>query len=421
MSNTFDHNSGPLHRIVDPVVAAELRKLWSIQQARGGQTGSGGKAYVTFDDLKNERDTILSLVKPATKPASVTAGGVTTTSSFGDIRPLDNQWTGSNLWQGEHEDSAVLYEPQYGTLRLFRRDTLPVNPGVGEIGNAFHETEYFGDDYLPVVPTHHHGISSGAHKGNVWGIATEAYNAVNKQGRASPSQLFGSETSIINHVWDSTAWRNAGIMIAFKNRLDIWDMPANALPLPGYSYNKNTAGVYIVSGRRIGSATSPDTGNASIECGFNYGIYFDASSLDTAAGQKATGIDFTALDSDAPEGGKHKARVGSALAVADDMYITFSTNKLSAQQRWRNTTGHMQFENNGSQRVAFNLTSGTIFCFDGVNGQENRWYVDPAGSQPGIMRVRSGSRMVAPNNSTAVSNWVRIVVDNINYSIPLYR
>ena len=178
---------------------------------------------------------------------------------------------------------------------------------------------------------------------------------------------------------------------------------------------------------RIGSSTQPNVGNPAIECGWQTGIYFDQKSLDNANGAQAVGIDMTALDNAAPEGGKFIARVKSALAVPNDLPITLATNFTDAQIAFNGATGNVEFRNNGSQRFAANQSNGIIYSWDGVHGVANQWFLDMVGtaSPTAFFNFRSGSRIspTATAGATRVvgpAGYLKIRIDGVAYKLAYY-
>ena len=277
-----------------------------------------------------------------------------------------------------------------------------------------------------LVPLHGHAVCDRSFDGNAWGIATEANNAPTKF--AGGTQLFGGELSVINQIYTSTAARHCGVLVVFKNRSDFAPVATNGVPTPGNAYNKATFGVYIDTGAgRTGSATEPNAGNPAIECGWQTGIYFDRKSLDTANGAQAVGIDMTALDNPAPEGGKFIARVKSALAVPNDLPITLATNFTDAQIAFNGETGNVEFRNNGSQRFAANQSNGIIYSWDGVNGVANQWFLDMVGtaSPTAFFNFRSSSR-ISPTATAgaakvvAPAGYLKIRIDGVAYKLAYY-
>jgi hypothetical protein len=330
----------------------------------------------------------------------------------------DYAWTGTHTWTGN-----LRYDKNYKVLTNIRTDNGALSPLTGEHNSfAGFVTRTAGSAADSIVPFVAHGVSDGTHSGNVWGIATEAYNAATKNGGYG-TQLFGGEFSILNLCKTSTAPRHAGLLVVFKNRMDVQDTPVNGVPSAGQAYNKNTCAVYIDTGAgRVGSSSNPYTGNASIECGWNKGIYFSPHSLDTAAGVKAVAIDLTALDAGAPEGNRFRNRVESGLALPDQMAITLATNKQSCRLSY-DQSGMFNVAYYTSNRFGVGMHSGgegIIWCWNGQDGSFGDWWIDISGSQDAIMRVASGSRTQAPSNGSTIANWLNIRVDGIRYALPLY-
>lgn len=334
----------------------------------------------------------------------------------------NNVFTGINYWgtqNGLHYLNRV--DPTYGDFYISRDDNRPQNP-ISSEHNGFGADITVSSGSASIVPLHGHAIAAGTFGGNAWGLATECYNASNKSGAGLATQLFGAEVLIANLIYNSSSNRHAGLLVVFKNRLDVQDTPVNGVPGGGQSYTRNSSAVYIDSGARIGSSTSPLTGNPAIECGWSKGIYFAPYSLDTASGGtiKAIGIDMTALDNIAPEGGKYLARIQSAIAIPSDLPITFTTDRVTCQQVYRTGPNTIEFRNNGTFRAGFNLTTGILYQWDSTGPQYNYW-LDTGGPSTAFMSVRSGSKMQAPANTTTIVNWINILVDGIRFVIPLYQ
>jgi hypothetical protein len=275
------------------------------------------------------------------------------------------------------------------------------------------------------VPIHGHALSNGNHSGNVWGIATEAYNHPSKTGGLG-TQIFGAEFTVANFISTSTSVRHAGLLLTFKNRLDAHDTPVNGVPAGGNAYNKNTSAILLDAGAgRIGSSSNLALGNPAIECGWNKGMYFGATSLDSAAGVKAVGIDFTALDTPAPEGGKYTARVKSFLAVPSDGAISFASDMFTSWQRFNSSLGTLEFMCGNEMRLAIGLGSGTLYLNsadfgEGAFGYTK--YIDIAGRAPAFASISSnGGKTNPPTNTGAPVSWVRLIIDGVSGCIPWYQ
>jgi hypothetical protein len=203
----------------------------------------------------------------------------------------------------------------------------------------------------------------------------------------------------------------------------------NGVPTEGNAYNRHTCAVYIdTGGGRVGSSSDANAGNPAIECGWQTGILFDRKSLDTANGAKAIGIDMTALDNPAPEGGTFSDRVDSAIALPSGLPITLSTNRKDAQIVFDRITGHLEFRNNGSQRFAANLTNGIIHSWDGVNGDANEWFMDLVGTAvpSALFNIRGSERLAADatagaGEAVAPAGFLRILIDGVPYKLAYYH
>jgi hypothetical protein len=323
---------------------------------------------------------------------------------------------GANNWMAQNAfgvQSAILtfrLDPTYGDGYISRSGALANNPISGE-QNGWAADITLSAGSASVVPIHGHAISAAVHTGNAFGAAFESYVLNNKSGGGLVSKAIGCEADSIVMISNSSATQHLGFWAVFKNRLDIQSVPVNGVPAFGGSYNANTA-AFVVDALARG-------GNTSIECGWQTGLRFNPAGMDSAAGVKAIGIDLTPLDAAAPEGGKYYNRMLTGLALPDNLPLTLSTNKLTAQMRFSDV-GTIEFNNNGSQRVMIGLGNSTLFQWDGINGAAYTWYIDTAGDAPAIMRVASGLRTIAPVSPTVVANWIRIIVDSTTYSIPLY-
>lgn len=322
-----------------------------------------------------------------------------------------NNWLAANSYGVQNSALTFRVDPAYGDGYISRNALLPANPISGEAnGWAADITQSSGA--LSIVPLHGHAVSAGVHSGNAFGIATEAYVFADKNGAGLPSKAIGGEFDSIVMISNSTAVQHPGVWAVFKNRLDVQSTPANGAPSGGNAYNKNTAALVVDSLAR-GS-------NTAIECGWNTGLRFNAAGLDSAAGVKATGIDLTPLDASAPEGGKYYGRLISGLALPDNLFMTLSTNKLTAQMRYSDV-GTIEFSNNGSQRVMFGLGNSTLFQWNGTIGSPYDWYIDTAGNGPAVMRVASAGRTTAPVDPSTIANWLTVIVDSTTYHWPLYQ
>lgn len=352
---------------------------------------------------------------------SIAVGSVFTTLDPGSGLPTPggvslsdaNVWTAQNSYGVQNSALTFRLSPTYGDGYISRTATLAANPLSGEANGWAADVQQFTGS-LSIVPLHGHALSSGTHSGNAFGIATEAYITPDKNGAGLASKAIGAEFDSIVMISNSTAFQHPGVWSVFKNRLDVQASPVNGVPAGGNAYNKNTAAL-VVDALARGSITS-------IECGWNTGLRFNAAGLDSAAGVKATGIDLTPLDAAAPEGGKYYNRVISGLALPDNMYLTMSTNKLTAQMRF-NDVGTMEFNNNGSNRFAIGLGNGTLFSWDGVTGSPYTYYLDTAGNAPAIMNVQSGNaaRTAAPVDGVTVRVWLAIKIDGTTFRFPGYQ
>lgn len=357
---------------------------------------------------------------------SITAGaGVTVVQNTNDINVAVNQafaftFTGTINFGTPSTSYTARVSPTYGSFVINRNDTLAIDPIVfGVTGFASLIERDSGTDL--VVPLVGHATSGGTHApslGACWGVVTEATNLSSKT--ATAGELFGAEFAVINEISTSTAGRHAGVLIPFKNRLDTQSTPVNGSPTGGNSYNKNSSAVYIDCGGGRGSVTS-------IQCGWNKGIYFNQQALDSAGTTKAIGIDMTALDNTAPEGGKFSARVSSAIAIPSDLPISLSTNLTAAQVKFIGATGNIEFQNNGSQRFAVNQSNGTLYAWDGGGGGANTYFLDMLGtaSPNAFFNFRSSSRIAATATAgaaTAVApaGYLKILIDGVAYKLAYY-
>jgi hypothetical protein len=110
----------------------------------------------------------------------------------------------------------------------------------------------------------------------------------------------------------------------------------------------------------------------------------------------------------------------AAISVPSNKYITWDDGG-AIKMRFNGGTGRVEWLNGAVGRFGFNMTNGTIYAFDGVNGTFGSYYVDPAGVQDSIMSVRSGGRTDAPANWSTIANWLAIRIDGFRYKIPLYQ
>lgn len=433
MSDVREDGRGPLSAIQDPVAAKEIGKLWTtVESIRGGYRLNADNAAATKAELAAVEKALYQRIDASTKQAKTFVNGGQTIGGTGsvtqitgqDIRPLNNAWLGANEWKSKVSKSYALWSPEYATMQLYREDELPPYPfggivnDVGIVGNLFADTVYSGNNYNAILPMYMHGVSVGSHKGNAWGFATEVYNAQDKLGQQSPTQLFGAETAILNLVYDSTAARHAGLLVVFKNRLDFQNGPVHGKPPSGKSYNRNTSAVYIDSG--AGRTNGLPGGDTSIECGWWRGIYFSPYSLDRSSGNstqhngKAIGIDMGDLDGNAPEGGHFYNRLHCAISLPPNTGITWDGSGRVVETRFNNQTGDFEFRVAGSKNVAINFSTG--------------YYTAPGGTYLNL--YAPGERLFSmlsydKIDSTAFASLnfagsLKILIDGLRFFIPIY-
>lgn len=385
-------------------------------------------AVNTCSNLGTGAQVFKSIVGTDAQFRSITASsGITVTQNANDNSVAVDQtfaftWTKVQNFGTPSSSYTARFDPTYGDFLINRSDSLAVDPTNTEVnGFAANITRSSGTDF--VVPLHGHAVSDLTHSGTVncaWGIATEANNAATKT--ATGGGLCGGEFSVINQIYNSTGFRHTGVWIPFKNRPDTLTSPTNGTPTSGNAYNKNTVAICIDTGG--GRSPSP---TFNVECGWNTGIFFRGPALDSAAGVKAIGIDMTALDATAPEGGKYTARLSSAIAVPGDLPVTLSTNLKDAQLVFVSATGNIETQNNGSQRFGVNQTSGIMYAWDGTNGTANDWFLDMVGttSTTAFFNFRSSSRIAATatagtGTAVAPAGYLKIKIDGTAYKLAYY-
>lgn len=426
MANIREEARGPLGSITDLVAAKEIGKLWSAVESIRGYSGGTEITAVTRAELKALENAVYARIddlqnKPFDRGGGASGGSFTSVGSSLDVRPLDNLWSGTNKWSVDGAPaSSMKYEPSLGHLISIRDDALPLAVYPYEVGNFFADTTYRAANSLSIVPVHMHATSADDHAGNVWGLATEAYNDTSKQGKASTTQLFGAEVSIISKVWDSQAMRHAGLLTVFKNRMDVDPNPDNpdGPPPANRSYNKSAIAIYIDTGAGRGSDTS-------IQCGWYRGIYFSPHSLDSSNGNiwafdngKAVGIDMGDLEGFAPEGGRFYQRLNAAIALPPNTGISWDGSPKAVQTRFNDGTGDFEFRVGSTANAAINFSTGVLKQGGGLPYYLN---LGAAGSQLFTM-VSSNkikSDLFLPSYTFAV--MAKVLIDGVQYYIPVYR
>lgn len=314
-------------------------------------------------------------------------------------------WTGVHTWQPQYYGLAGS-----APMILIRNDAIDFSPGSGDEDGVIFADNYVGTtgptgagkNIKSAISTRAHVVSQSNHAGNAWALVTETSNDSGKQGKASPTQLFGAEIAVINYVWDSTGSRHAGLLLPFKNRTDFSDggAPPNGTP-PALSnpqsatppsnqksYNRNTTAIYIDSARR--SPVSP----YEIQCGWWRGIYFSAGSLDTSngnintggisspgspgvgiVGRGAIGIDMSAFDQVLPTEAKsitpndqegsfthYYHRLDAAIAIPPNTDVIWNGKDATARTRFQ--SGNFEFRLGTSVKASISFAAGIMTVID---------------------------------------------------------
>jgi hypothetical protein len=446
--NIRDEGRGPLSSIADRVVAKEIGKLWSVVENMRGYAKKTGVSVVTHDELDQFKQLINGRVdqldKAGTKASNAGPGGSFTSISSGgpslDVRPLDNLWTGNNLWKADNSTvSVVTWDPPTATMHFVRDDALPVKEGIYEYGSIFIDITHRGSSntdpsntveqakrFASLVPIHMHAVSADHHHGNAWGFATEAYNDESKKGKFSPTQLIGAEVSIIQKAWDTRAARHCGLLVVFKNRMDREHTPVHGVPDGNESYNHNSVGIYIDTGAgRRGNNVDPIAGNAAIQCGWHQGIYFSAHSLDRSNGNiwagdlegLAVGINMSDFEGPAPEGGFFYNRLKCAIALPPNTGVSWDGSPKNIQTRFNNATGNFEWRLGNTPTSAVNLTTGALLQGPGLGYFLNLGY---GGAQLFTMLSDAKIEGGFPIDFT-YTGMIRFKIDGSQFFFPFYR
>jgi hypothetical protein len=279
-----------------------------------------------------------------------------------------------------------------------------------------------------LVGIHSHVTSDATHTGNVWGFATEAWNAPTKTAGLQ-TQLFGGEVSVLQTLTTSVAERHAGLLTVFKNRYDYQDFPVNGAGV----YNRGARAIYIDSDERTGGlhadgsfgppSQDPMNLKNTTRCGWETGIYFAPQSMDSAstASPTAVGIDMSNLANSTPYGGHYYDRLKASIALPPNVPITWDKQK-SVGTTFNDQTGNFEFSVNGRVSAAINFSMGCLYQSK-AGGNILTYYIDmPGGWDPtGLFSMRSENRTTGQPNNAGIYAWLRFYSDNVPLYFAVYR
>lgn len=414
-----------LSQIQDPAAKVAIENLYTGWEFRNGLTGKGDQRFITKQEAaKNLADALANL--PNSQPSTVNVSQGDTTTPASDFTTY--------LQLTDPPQSSISGEQNGWAADI----TLTT-------GNLF------------AVGSHSHLVSMGGHSGVLFGVTSEVYNSTTKTP-GSPTQLFGAVHTVLNLVYHGNAPFHAGVWAIFRNRLVGQTTPVNGAPPPSQAYNKNTAAFRVDSAGR-GS-------NGAITCGWEKGIYFAPGSIDRSGpSANAIVIDMTDLASIYP------GNIQSMIALPDDTYMSFSSDKTSSRLGFQGATGKLLLQNsntgetvslhskwgftvnaglggpggywfdqtydvgllytpslNGSGPALYAQAPGSglgwILGFNGVfygNDPSLSHYLDLNAGHDSVLAFTSGSKTAPPQNLTSIANWMGVTIDGIRFCAALYR
>jgi len=180
-------------------------------------------------------------------------------------------------------------------LRIYDKDWIDVyrqaSPIVGDTYDQYGirslVSQVTGSNRI--VPGSFHGVGSGTHDGQVWGLVTETWCGTGGEDPTFARTLVGAEFAIISQYHNNTL-PLVGVDIVIKNRMDGATHPVhNALGSNNYT---NLSYAIQIGGQ----GRSTDIGEY---CGWGTGIYFSQKAFDRSASSgDCTAFDFQACSVD---------------------------------------------------------------------------------------------------------------------------
>jgi len=276
----------------------------------------------------------------------------------GDIRPLDNTWTGTNDFQNtvtifdtiidntEVDGNPKLLYFHSGIYALEENYTEPTGVAYGAGIGVYRKGGANFTVGAQIVGIHQDTVASS----ETWGIACEAIQIAGSFGAAT-----GIEATSMNQTSNNTHPK-AGIYLTFKNR---WDY--DTAPVQGLGANQ-----YNVNAEAIVIGSNPRSAYGEF-CGWNKALTFQPGALDEAqGGVKAIGIDF------GPITNGELSRIGSWIRLratkgiewngdAAAPYlpiITYFDPLFVGSGPDTGFDGMFSLENSGSLRYGINIASG---------------------------------------------------------------
>jgi hypothetical protein len=329
-----------------------------------------------------------------------------------NLLPLNNTWTGANTWQKLCTTTVAQQ-----VIKSENNGALP-NSGITYLALAPSAFEVRKTTNLATEVPGPGGISGAVVQHYASGAATA--NSVQCGIRVQMDTVQTSSAGTNDAVGAYIGFRNQGTNVGgFGIHADAYHSASGGnsttYGLSSEMYRTSAAGFTVgLHARSIGGGflnndygvlVSPGAGAAN---NAYFLKAFAAGSFNTGYLLCQYGLDLRYATSDI-----------AAIAIASNKYVTLDDGG-GIRTRFNSGTGMVEWSNGGTSRFGFNMTNGTIYAFDGVNGSFGSYYVDPAGDQDAIMSVRSAARTDAPSNWASIANWLAIRVDGFRYKIPLY-
>lgn len=284
-------------------------------------------------------DFVCQRVRKCAREVSVELGG---------LIPLNNTWTGTNVFEEQVSFGAATWNPDLVTPNKLLSVTsgLWVNyrAALGDTQYGYLATVVRTTGTKPVVGAKLTARGEAEVTGDVIGTSSEAWTAPGAQ-----SSLVGTQSIVYSQESNATA-EKIGHAAIFRNRPD--GVSATVGGLGANKYNQGSAAYAVLAQPRS---------SAGEFCGWSRGLVFKAGSLDEATGLKAVGIDFSDVSTD------EVSRIDSWIRLKFDAGIEWNGDTATydkLKSAFNRSAGQWGFTWKSNSRFGFRVDNGTLLFSD---------------------------------------------------------